>query len=75
MVLHRVNNKNVEHFDSAGKQPKRDIVNSLFSKALSYQCNNNRVQNYHTDVDCFVCITVITVAEEEPSKVFCQIFQ
>ena len=25
VVLHRVNNEVVEHFDSAGKQPKRDI--------------------------------------------------
>ena len=49
VVLHRVNNEVVEHFDSAGKQPKRDIVNNLFSNALSYKYNNKRVQNYQTD--------------------------
>ena len=45
MVLHQVNNEVVEQFDSAGKQPKRDIVNNLFSNALSYKYNNKRVQN------------------------------
>ena len=34
VVLHRVNNEIVEHFDSAGRQPKRDIVNNLSSNAL-----------------------------------------
>ena len=56
---------------------KRDIVNNLFSNALSYKYNNKRVQNYQTDTcgDYFVCIIAITVAEEEPCKVFYQIFQ
>ena len=56
VVLHRVNNKVVEHFDSAGKQPKRDIVNNLFSNALSYKYNNKRVQNYQTDTCGLFCL-------------------
>ena len=55
VVLHRVNNEVVEHFDSAGRQPKRDIVN-LFSNALSYKYNNKRVQNYHTDTCGLFCL-------------------
>ena len=56
VVLHRVNNEVVEHFDSAGKQPKRDIVNNLFSNALSYKYNNKRVQNYQTDTCGLFCL-------------------
>ena len=56
MVLHRVNNKIVEHFDSAGRQPKRDIVISLFSKALSYKYNHKRVQNYQTYTCGLFCL-------------------
>ena len=56
MVLHRVNNEVVEHFDSAGKQPKRDIVNNLFSNTLSYKYNNKRVQNYQTDTCGLFCL-------------------
>ena len=56
VVLHRVNNEIVEHFDSAGRQPKRDIVNNLFSNALSYKYNNRRVQNYHTDTCGLFCL-------------------
>ena len=56
VVLHRVNNEVVEHFDSAGKQPKRDIVNHLFSNALSYKYNNKRVQNYQTDTCGLFCL-------------------
>ena len=76
VVLHRVNNEIVEHFDSAGKQPKRDIVINLFSNALSYKYNNKRVKIIRQiHVDCFVCIIAITVAEEEACKVLYQIFQ
>ena len=56
VVLHRVNNEVVEHFDSAGKQPKRDIVNNLFGNALSYKYNNKRVQNYQTDTCGLFCL-------------------
>ena len=56
VVLHRVNNEVVEHFDSAGKQPKRDIVNNLFSNALSYKYNNKRLQNYPTDTCGLFCL-------------------
>ena len=56
VVLHQVNNEVVEHFDSAGKQPKRDIVNNLFSNALSYKYNNKRVQNYQTDTCGLFCL-------------------
>ena len=56
VVLHRVNNEVVEQFDSAGKQPKRDIVNNLFSNALSYKYNNKRVQNYQTDTCGLFCL-------------------
>ena len=56
VVLHRVNNEVVEHFDSTGKQPKRDIVNNLFSNALSYKYNNKRVQNYQTDTCGLFCL-------------------
>ena len=56
MVLHRVNNEIVEHFDSAGKQPKRDIVISLFSNALSYKYSNKRIQNYNTDTCGLFCL-------------------
>ena len=56
VVLHRVNNEVVEHFDSAGKQPKRDIVNNLFSNALSYKYNNKRLQNYQTDTCGLFCL-------------------
>ena len=56
VVLHWVNNEVVEHFDSAGKQPKRDIVNNLFSNALSYKYNNKRVQNYQTDTCGLFCL-------------------
>ena len=56
VVLHRVNNEVVEHFDSAGKQPKRDIVNNLFSNVLSYKYNNKRVQNYQTDTCGLFCL-------------------
>ena len=76
VVLHRVNNEVVEHFDSAGKKPKRDIVNNLFSN--DYHTNTiirdcKIIRQIH--VDYFVCIIAITVAEEEPCKVFYQIFQ
>ena len=56
MALHWVNNGVVEHFDSAGKQPKRDIVNNLSSNTLSYKYNNKRVQNYHTDTSALFCL-------------------
>ena len=56
VVLYRVNNEVVEHFDSAGKQPKRDIVNNLFSNALSYKYNNKRLQNYQTDTCGLFCL-------------------
>ena len=56
VVLYRVNNEVVEHFDSAGKQPKKDIVNNLFSNALSYKYNNKRVQNYQTDICGLFCL-------------------
>ena len=56
VVLHRVNNEVVEHFDSSGKQPKRDIVNNLFSNALSYKYNTKRVQNYQTDTCGLFCL-------------------
>ena len=56
VVLHQVNNEVLEHFNSAGKQPKRDIVNNLFSNALSYKYNNKRVQNYQTDTCGLFCL-------------------
>ena len=56
VVLHRVNNEVVEHFDSAGKHPKRDIVNNLFSNALAYKYNNKRVQNYQRDTCGLFCL-------------------
>ena len=74
VVLHWVNNEIVEHFDLEGRQPKREIVNSLFSNTLSYKYNK-RLQNYHTDTSGLFCITVITVADEETCKVVGQIFQ
>ena len=51
-----MNNEVVEHFDSAGKQAKRDIVNNLFSNALTYKYSNKRVQNYHTDTCGLFCL-------------------
>ena len=56
VVLHQLNNEIVEHFYSAGKRPKRDIVNSLFSNRITYKYNNNRVQNYHTDTCGLFCL-------------------
>ena len=48
MVLNHVNNEIVEHFDSAERQPKRDIVNNLFSNVLLYKYNTLRVQKEST---------------------------
>ena len=56
IVLHFKENDIVEHFDSIGRKPLREIHNLLFSKNLTYKYNNKRIQNYNTVTCGLFCI-------------------
>ena len=56
IVLHYIKNNVVEHFDSLGKRPLKDIHNLLISKYKSYKYNNKRIQNFNTSTCGLFCL-------------------
>ena len=56
IVLHYISKDIVEHFDSAGKQPKKYIPNLLLSNMKSYIYNKKRLQAYHSYTCGLFCL-------------------
>ena len=56
IVLHQVEDQIVEHFDSSGNKPKREISNLLLINKMVYRYNNKRLQNYKTETCGLYCL-------------------
>ena len=56
IVLHFINEKTVEHFDSLGKKPLSSINNLLLQKNMTYKYNNRRLQNFKSNTCGLYCL-------------------
>ena len=56
VVVHYLDDKNSEHFDSLGRKPERRIHNLLMYNNMTYKYNNQRIQNFFSETCGLYCI-------------------